>query len=59
VKIAVLGATGRTGRLVVDELLRRGHAVVALVRDPAGAALPDPVPLSPGDVREAPLVGQG
>ncbi len=33
--IAVLGATGRTGRPLVDELLRRGHAVSVLVRDPA------------------------
>ncbi|MDZ5662302.1 NAD(P)H-binding protein [Nocardioides sp. zg-1308] len=34
-RIAVLGATGRTGRPLVGELLRRGHTVVALVRDPA------------------------
>ena len=33
-KIAVLGATGRTGRLLVPELLRRGHSVSVLVRDP-------------------------
>jgi putative NADH-flavin reductase len=33
-RVAVLGATGRTGRLVVDELLDRGHQVTALVRDP-------------------------
>lgn len=33
-KIAVLGATGRTGRLVVQELLQRGHTVQVLVRDP-------------------------
>ena len=34
-KIAVIGATGRTGRPLVEELVRRGHTVVALVRDPA------------------------
>jgi uncharacterized protein YbjT (DUF2867 family) len=34
-KVAVIGATGRTGRLVVAELLRRGHDVAVLVRDPA------------------------
>jgi putative NADH-flavin reductase len=34
-KIAVLGATGRIGRLVVAELLRRGHDVAVLARDPA------------------------
>jgi putative NADH-flavin reductase len=32
--VAMLGATGRTGRLVVAELLRRGHRVTALVREP-------------------------
>ena len=34
-KIAVLGATGRTGQPLVATLLERGHEVVALVRDPA------------------------
>jgi putative NADH-flavin reductase len=53
VKIAVLGATGRTGRPLVEELLRRGHHVTAVVRDPAGAGLPDVVDLVPGDVRDA------
>ena len=33
-KVAVLGATGRTGRAVVTELLRRGHDVTVLARDP-------------------------
>ncbi len=32
-RIAVIGATGRTGRLLVAELLRRGHTVTVLVRD--------------------------
>ncbi len=41
---AVLGATGRTGVLLVTELLRRGHEVRALVRDPSRpGALPDRV----------------
>lgn len=31
--VAVAGATGRTGRLVVEELVRRKKKVVALVRD--------------------------
>ncbi|MCS6802484.1 MAG: SDR family oxidoreductase [Chloroflexota bacterium] len=34
-KIAVFGASGRTGRLVVDQALAAGHEVVAFVRDPA------------------------
>lgn len=33
--ITVLGATGRTGAPLVEELLGRGHTVTALVRDPA------------------------
>jgi uncharacterized protein YbjT (DUF2867 family) len=34
-KVAVLGATGRTGQPLVSELLERGHDVTVLVRDPA------------------------
>ncbi|MCX6465360.1 MAG: NAD(P)H-binding protein [Pseudonocardiales bacterium] len=52
-EITVLGATGRTGRLVVAEALRRGHGVTALVRDPATAALPPEVVVHGGDVRDA------
>jgi putative NADH-flavin reductase len=33
-RIAVIGATGRTGGLLAAELLRRGHTVTALVRTP-------------------------
>ena len=33
-KVAVLGANGKTGRLAVGEALSRGHEVVAVVRDP-------------------------
>ncbi|MGC1207170.1 MAG: NAD(P)H-binding protein [Ornithinimicrobium sp.] len=33
-KIAVLGSTGRSGMLLVRELLRRDHAVSVLVRNP-------------------------
>jgi len=36
--VAVTGATGRTGRLVVDSLLKSGHSVTALVRDGDKAA---------------------
>lgn len=31
--VAVTGPTGRTGRLVVDELLRNGHTVTAIMRN--------------------------
>jgi uncharacterized protein YbjT (DUF2867 family) len=37
-KIVVLGAAGRTGRLVVEQALTRGDAVVAYVRNPYGIA---------------------
>ena len=33
-KVAIIGATGRTGLPLVEELLHRGHTVVTLVRDP-------------------------
>ncbi len=33
-RVAVFGATGRTGRHLVEGALRDGHEVVALVRDP-------------------------
>lgn len=61
-KIALFGATGPTGRLVVQKALARGHELVALVRNPD--ALPEELrvnspnivvrkgsPLSPNDVR--------
>src|SRR2546427_9549621 len=37
-KIAVVGSTGRTGRLVLDEGLRRGFAMTAFTRRPANLA---------------------
>lgn len=36
-RVTLLGATGRTGRLVAAELQRRGHEVTAVVRDAARA----------------------
>src|SRR4051794_35175887 len=36
--VLVVGATGSIGRLVVDEAIRQGHAVRALVRDPGRAS---------------------
>lgn len=35
----LLGASGRTGRLVLDEALTRGHQVTALVRSPTALPL--------------------
>lgn len=33
-KIALIGATGPTGQLVIEQALKRGHEVVAYVRNP-------------------------
>jgi uncharacterized protein YbjT (DUF2867 family) len=37
--LVVLGASGRTGRLVVEQALAAGHAVTALVRSPEKLAM--------------------
>jgi len=37
-KIALIGATGHVGSWILKELMSRGHAVTALVRDPAKLA---------------------
>ncbi|MBQ9273544.1 MAG: NAD(P)-dependent oxidoreductase [Succinivibrio sp.] len=34
-KVAIIGATGKAGRAVLDEALKQGHEVTALVRNPA------------------------
>ena len=46
--ILVIGATGQIGRQVVDQLIRRGADVRALVRDPAKANLPASVAVVEG-----------
>ena len=48
----VIGATGRTGRGVVAELLRAGRPVRALVRDPATSGLRADVELVTGDLTD-------
>jgi uncharacterized protein YbjT (DUF2867 family) len=50
VQVLVTGATGRVGRLVVDELLRAGVPVRALTRRPEQAALPAGVEVVAGDL---------
>jgi putative NADH-flavin reductase len=50
-KVAVFGATGGTGRQIVEQALSQGHEVVALVRDPAKLLLQhDHLALVVGDV---------
>jgi uncharacterized protein YbjT (DUF2867 family) len=49
--VLVVGATGSIGCLVVEEALRQGHAVRALVRTPGKARqLPPDVQVVVGDV---------
>jgi putative NADH-flavin reductase len=33
-KILLLGATGRTGKYIIEEALKRGHLISAIARDP-------------------------
>lgn len=50
--IALFGATGGTGRHVLDQALTQGHGVCALVRDPAKLAERAGLTLVVGDVRD-------
>jgi uncharacterized protein YbjT (DUF2867 family) len=56
-KLAIFGATGLTGGLVVSQALAQGHEVTALVRDPSRVSLSHPrltvlggSPTAPDDV---------
>ena len=33
-KILLLGATGRTGKHIIEEAIKRGHEISAIARDP-------------------------
>ena len=33
-KILLLGATGRTGKQIIEEAIKRGHKISAIARDP-------------------------
>jgi uncharacterized protein YbjT (DUF2867 family) len=57
-KVLVVGAMGRSGRLVVQEAVRAGHSVRAFSRSVSADALPDGVELLRGDVCEADTVAQ-
>lgn len=41
-KLAIFGATGRTGKPLVNQALKAGHEVVALVRTPSKLAIQNP-----------------
>ncbi|KUL51735.1 3-beta hydroxysteroid dehydrogenase [Streptomyces sp. NRRL F-4489] len=58
-KIALFGATGTIGRRVLDEALRRGHQVTAVVRDPAKLTADDPnLTVVEGDVLDPESVAE-
>ncbi len=52
-KLLIIGATGLTGRQLVDQALAQGHNVTALVRDPAKASFAPAVTKAVGDVLDA------
>ncbi|MET7461209.1 NAD(P)-binding oxidoreductase [Nonomuraea sp. NPDC005501] len=52
-RIAIIGSTGRTGRHVLAEALRRGHQVTAFTRDATAlAGNPEPHAVVEGDGRD-------
>ncbi len=58
-KLAVFGATGKTGIEIVKQALEKGHAVTAFVRDPARSSIEDEnLTLVSGDVFDPAGVAQ-
>lgn len=57
-KVALIGATGFVGAAVLQELVQRGHEVVALVRDPAKLPAQAGVQVVQADVMNASAVQQ-
>ncbi|MER5795818.1 NAD(P)H-binding protein [Streptomyces sp. NPDC001980] len=58
-KIALFGATGTIGSRILDEALRRGHMVTAVVRDPAKLTRHDPnMTVVTGDVLDPESVAE-
>jgi uncharacterized protein YbjT (DUF2867 family) len=60
-RVLIIGGSGRTGKLVIEELLHRSHEVTALVRNPeamqieidAGLKIVTGTPMNQEDVRKA------
>jgi putative NADH-flavin reductase len=57
-RLAVFGATGRAGRVVVERALRTGHQVAALTRDPSRLRSHAQLQVIGGDVRDASAVSR-
>ncbi len=51
--IALYGATGKSGSVILNELLSRGHHVTAIVRDPAKLPPQPNLSIKKGDVTSA------
>src|SRR5918994_6218993 len=41
VKVLIIGATGSTGRILLEKALEQGHQVTALARNPSAVAPPE------------------
>jgi putative NADH-flavin reductase len=58
-RFLILGASGRTGQLTVEDALKRGHTVTALVRKASsmearnGLTIVEGTPLEPEDIKKA------
>ena len=58
-RVLVIGGSGQTGRLVIDEALQRGHKVTALIRNPSalrakeGLNIVKGTPVEPSNVESA------
>lgn len=58
-KISVLGATGRTGQVIVEQALAAGHEVTALVRRPEGLPVTgEKLTVLVGDARDPAIIEQ-
>lgn len=57
-KLTVFGASGRTGRPLVEQALEKGHQITAFVRDPAKLGIVhERLTIAPGDVKDYEAVG--
>jgi putative NADH-flavin reductase len=57
-RLAILGATGRAGRVVVEQALQGGHHINALARDPARIRPHAQLRVVGGDVRDPAAVAR-
>jgi uncharacterized protein len=52
VKVALYGATGKSGSRILKELVSRGHQVVAITRDPSAVPQPEGVSVRQDDLSD-------